>query len=181
MLPKLLPILEPASLSRQKAVASMKPTGMMVTSPILSWSGELAASPFGWGGGAGSGGVYLGLGAGAAEPAPPWARWKPSGPGLGEAYALGHRPLRLSFPASSSALPGRRATPRSVSAADRAESSNAGFPPKWRRRRERVAGRQPTPCSKRRPAYKGLPKLLSFVSSLLRSFCLSGDYCNEPM
>src|SRR6516225_3300241 len=41
MLPKLLPMLDPASLSRQTAVASMNPTGMIVVSPILSWRGEL--------------------------------------------------------------------------------------------------------------------------------------------
>src|SRR5207249_4700988 len=62
-LPKLLPITPPASLSRQYAVASMKPTGMMLVLPTLSCSG--AVSPFGWG----SGGELFGLGEGAGPAA----------------------------------------------------------------------------------------------------------------
>src|ERR1039457_5515953 len=44
MLPKLLPRVPPAFLSFQSAVRSMKPTGMMVVSPIFSCSGELAGA-----------------------------------------------------------------------------------------------------------------------------------------
>src|ERR1019366_2926058 len=43
-LPKLLPRDPPAFLSFQSAVRSMKPTGMMVVSPIFSCSGELASA-----------------------------------------------------------------------------------------------------------------------------------------
>src|ERR1017187_7716618 len=64
MLPKLLPREPPAFLSFQSAVRSMKPTGMMVVSPIFSCSGELtgAASAACCGGNAG-----LVAGAGVAE------------------------------------------------------------------------------------------------------------------
>src|ERR1039458_7768332 len=58
MLPKLLPIPEPGASLRHTAVASMKPTGMMVTLPIWICSGELVAAPCG-----GSCTGYLGLGA----------------------------------------------------------------------------------------------------------------------
>src|ERR1039458_10517442 len=53
MLPKLEPRLPPAFLSFQSAVMSMKPTGMMVTSPILICKGDeaSAAAAFGAGGG----------------------------------------------------------------------------------------------------------------------------------
>src|ERR1039457_2404505 len=43
-LPKLLPKDPPAFLSFQSAVRSMKPTGMMVVSPIFNCSGEEAAA-----------------------------------------------------------------------------------------------------------------------------------------
>src|ERR1039458_8411712 len=43
-LPKLLPKDPPAFLSFQSAVRSMKPTGMIVVSPIFSCSGELAGA-----------------------------------------------------------------------------------------------------------------------------------------
>src|ERR1035441_9594569 len=44
MLPNLLPRAPPAFLSFQSAVRSMKPTGIMVVSPIFSCTGEEAAA-----------------------------------------------------------------------------------------------------------------------------------------
>src|ERR1022692_5119440 len=54
-LPKLLPRDPPAFLSFQSAVRSMKPTGMMVVSPIFSCNGEGASA-----GACGSGELKLG-------------------------------------------------------------------------------------------------------------------------
>src|ERR1035437_2989103 len=65
MLPKLLPKDPPAFLSFQDAVRSMKPTGMMVVSPILSCSGDDASAAAA----CGAGGLKprAGAGAGGAE------------------------------------------------------------------------------------------------------------------
>src|ERR1035438_1798086 len=62
MLPKLLPRVPPAFLSFQSAVRSMKPTGMMVVSPIFSCSGEEAGAAAA-AGACGSSGLNLGVAA----------------------------------------------------------------------------------------------------------------------